>query len=373
MVDIKNNDQTRQEHAESTETPVDSQNLLPSGAGGAPMRPLSGTGGSGKISNLSFITLSMLGVLAVVFTVASLLVPRFFDINNISNLIAQQSELIIIGIGITFIMITGNLDLSVGGIIAMAAVLSAYFTQAPGAGGFDLAGGLGMSYGLAVVLTLLCCMVIGLLNAFFIVKMGIASIIVTLGGMAISRGIAMIVAKGAQRNTGLPPVFNDIGQFTIIGTINLAVLIMIVLLVIALIVEKKTVFGRRLYAIGTNMTAARLSGIRVDRQLFQLFVLSSLLAGMTGIIMASKFNSGNSSFGTDYEFDALVITVLGGTSIFGGFGSVICVVVGAFILGILSTSVNMLGYPPAMQLIVKSVVIVAAILAQRFALNKRNV
>lgn len=327
----------------------------------------------GKMSNLSFINFSMLGVLAAVFIVASLVVPRFFNINNLSNLIAQQAEVIIIGIGVTYLLITGHFDMSVGGVISLAAVLSAYFCQAQGAAYSELASGLGMSYGVAIVLTLICCSMIGVINAFFIVKMKIASVIVTLGTMAVSRGIAMIVAKGAQRITGLPPIFNKIGQFTVIGTINLAVIIMIILLVIALVVEKKTVFGRRIYLIGANQEAARLSGVKVAREVSLLYIISAFLAGVTGIIMASKFNSGNCALGTGYEFDALVVTVLGGTSIFGGFGSVTCAVVGAFILGILATSVNMLGFQPSMQMLVKGFVIIIAILAQRYALDKRNV
>lgn len=329
--------------------------------------------GGDEISNLSFITLAMFGVLVAVFVVASLLVPRFFDINNMSNLIAQQADIIIVGIGVTFLLVSGYFDMSVGGTIAMAAVLSAYFSQAPSAASFPLASGLGIPYGLALLLTLACCVGIGAINAFFIVKMKIASVIVTLGTMAAARGIAMIAAMGAQRNTGLPAVFKTCGSFTVVGTINLAVLVMVVLLFAALIVEKRTVFGRRMYQIGANQTAARLSGIRVDRELWLLYMLSALLAGIAGILMASKFNSGNCAFGTGYEFDALVITVLGGTSIFGGFGSVAGTVIGAFILGILSTSVNMLGFPPSLQMLVRGFVIIIAILAQRFALDRRSV
>lgn len=327
----------------------------------------------GKISNLTFINLSMLGVLAVVFIVASLVVPRFFDINNMSNLIAQQAEIIILGIGVTFLLITGNIDMSVGGIVSLGAVLSAFFCQAKDAAANELGSGLGMNYGLALFLTLLCCSLIGVINAYFIVKVKVNSVVVTLGTMAIARGIAMIVAKGAQRFSGLPPIFNKIGQFTVIGTINLAVIIMLVLLIIALIIEKRTVFGRRIYLIGANPVSARLSGVKVDMSVSLLYAVSAFLAGVTGIVMASTFNAGNCSLGTGYEFDALVVTVLGGTSIFGGFGSVICAVVGAFILGILGTSVNMLGFPPSMQMLVKGFVIVIAILAQRFALDKRNV
>ena len=137
--------------------------------------------------------------------------------------------------------------------------------------------------------------------------------------------------------------------------------------------RSRTLFGRRIYLIGANKEAARLSGIKVGMEVSLLYIISAFLAGVTGIIMASRFNAGNCSLGTGYEFDALVVTVLGGTSVAGGFGSVICAVVGAFILGILGTSVNMLGFQPAMQMLVKGFVIVIAILAQRYALDKRNV
>lgn len=330
------------------------------------------TAGS-KISNLTFVNLSMLCVLAVIFTVASLIVPRFFNINNVSNLIAQQAEIIILSIGVTFLLISGYFDMSVGGIVSMAAVLSAFFCQARGAAANDLGSGLGLDYGMAIALTLICCMAIGALNALLVVRLRVNSVIATLGTMAVARGIAMIVAKGAQRITGLPPEFKTIGQFTIIGTINLAVVIMLVLLVIALVIENMTVFGRRIFLIGANQVAARLSGIKVGKQIALLYVVSAFLAGVAGIVMASRFNAGNCALGTGYEFDALVVSVLGGTSIFGGFGSVICAVVGAFILGILSTSVNMLGFQPSMQMLVKGFVIITAILALRFALDKRNV
>jgi len=160
--------------------------------------------GEGRISNLTFINMVMIGVLAALFIAASLIVPNFFNINTVSNLIAQQAEIIIIGIGIAFLLIAGYFDMSVGGIIAMAAVLCAYFSQAD-RGIEGLSSGLGMNYWLAAVLTILICSIIGLINAFLVVRMKIASVIATLATMALARGVALIVAKGAQRNAGLPP------------------------------------------------------------------------------------------------------------------------------------------------------------------------
>ena len=326
----------------------------------------------GKMSNESFIVLSMFGVLIIFFIAASGFVPRFFDIHTISNQLSQQAELIILSIFVTFLLISGNFDLSVGGIVGLGAVLSAYFCQSPTGAGMELARGLGMPYGVAIVATLVCCMLIGAINAFFVTRLKVASIIVTLGTMSLARGIALIITQGSQRNAGLPYVFKKFGEFSLIGTVNASVILMVIMVIIALVIEKKTVFGRRTYYIGANPVAAKLSGIKVERHISILYLASSFLAGLVGVIMGSTHNAGMSSLGEGFEFDALVITLLGGTSIFGGFGSVMCAVVGAFILGIVSTSLNMLGLSPDIQTIVKGGITLIAILSQRFALDHRT-
>ena len=326
----------------------------------------------GKMSNESFIVLSMFGVLIIFFIAASGFVPRFFDIHTISNQLSQQAELIILAIFVTFLLISGNFDLSVGGIVGLGAVLSAYFCQSPTGAGMELARGLGMPYGVAIIATLVCCMFIGAINAFFVTRLKVASIIVTLGTMSLARGIALIITQGSQRNAGLPYVFKKFGEFSLVGTINASVVLMIILVIVALIIEKKTVFGRRTYYIGANPVAAKLSGIKVEKHISILYLSSSFLAGLIGVIMGSIHNAGISSLGEGFEFDALVITLLGGTSIFGGFGSAMCAVVGAFILGIVSTSLNMLGLSPDIQTIVKGGITLIAILSQRFALDRRT-
>lgn len=324
-----------------------------------------------KMGNESFILLSMLGVLVFLFTAAALFVPGFFSIRTISTQLSQQAELIILSISVTFLLISGNYDMSVGGIVGLGAVLSAYFCQSPTGAGMALARGLGMPYGVAIMLALLCCVGIGVINAFFVTKMCVPSIIVTLGTMSVARGIALIITHGSQRNTGLPYVFKKFGSISLIGTINGSVLIMIVLVMIAVFIEKKTVFGRTTYYIGANPVAAKLSGIKTERHVSLLYITSAFLAGLVGVIMASIHNAGISSLGEGFEFDALVITLLGGTSIMGGFGSVLCPVVGAFILGIVSSGLNMLGLSPDIQTIVKGGITLLAILSQRYALDKR--
>lgn len=326
-----------------------------------------------RVSNESFITLIMIGVLVILFGVACAVVPRFYLPQNMINLLTNNWYIIILGIGVTFLLITGNFDMSVGGVIAMTGVLSVYFCQDATVQQNSLAVGLGLPYGVAVTLALLCAVGIGAINAFFIARLKVPSIIITLGTMMIARGIAQIATDGAQRNTSLPDVFGVLGNLTIHGTsIKLAVLIMAFLVIVAFVFEKKTVAGRRTYLIGANPEAARLSGINVRRHLTTLFIASSLLAGITGILLASEYKAGVSSRATGYEFDALVISLLGGVSIAGGFGSVLGMFVGAVILSVVTSSATGLLLSPDWHFTIKGVVTFIAIVAQRFALDKRK-
>jgi ribose/xylose/arabinose/galactoside ABC-type transport system permease subunit len=326
-----------------------------------------------RMSNETFITLFMLGVLVVIFLVACLIVPNFYKPQNIINILTNNWYIVIIGIGVTFLLITGNFDMSVGGVIAMTGVLSVYFAQASNVSRNVLANGLGLPYGVAIALALICAMGVGGINAFFVARLKVPSIIVTLGTMMLARGAGQVVTQGAQRNTSLPDVFGVIGNAAIPGsTLKFSVLIMVVLLIIAFIFERKTVAGRRTYLIGANQEAARLSGIKVGSHLSTLFILSALLAGITGILLASEYKAGLSGRATGYEFDALVVALLGGVSIAGGFGSVLGMFVGAILLSVMTTAATGLLLSPDWQFTLKAVVTFVAILAQRWALDRRS-
>jgi len=327
----------------------------------------------GRLSDESFITLFMVGVLIVVFGIASVAVPNFYKVQNIVNLVTNNWFIIILGIGVTFLLITGNFDMSVGGVIALTGVLAVYFCQASNVSQNVLANGLGLPYGVAVALALLCAMGVGAINAFFIARLKVPSIIVTLGTMMLARGAAQVITQGAQRNTSLPDSFGVLGSLSIPGTsVRLAVVVMIVLIVVAFVFEKKTVFGRRIYLIGSNPVAARLSGVNVTKYLTFLYLLSALLAGITGILLASEYKAGVSSRAMGYEFDALVVALLGGVSISGGFGSVLGMFLGAIILSVVTSSATGLLLSPDWQFTLKGIVTFIAILAQRFALDKRK-
>lgn len=326
-----------------------------------------------RMSNETFISLFMIGVLVVVFLIACLFVPNFYKPQNIINILTNNWYIVIIGIGVSFLLVTGNFDMSVGGVIALAGVLSVYFCQAQNASRNALGNGLGLPYGVAIVLALLGAVSVGGLNAFFIAKLKVPSIIVTLGTMMLARGVGQVVTQGAQRNTSLPKIFGVIGNAVIPGTsLKISVLIMIVLLIFAFFIERKTVFGRRTYQIGANQEAARLSGIKVTRHLTMLYIFSALLAGITGILLASEYKAGLSGRAMGYEFDALVVALLGGVSIAGGFGSVLGMFVGAILLSVMTTAATGLLLSPDLQFTLKAVVTFVAILAQRWALDRRS-
>jgi len=328
---------------------------------------------AGKLSDESFITLFMVGVLVILFGLACLFVKNFYLPQNILNLVTNNWYLVVIGIGVSAVLITGNFDMSVGANIALTGVLSAYFCQAVNVSPNPLGNGLGLPYPVAVGLALLCAMSVGAINAFFIAKLKVPSIIVTLGTMMLARGVAQVITQGAQRNTSLPDSFGVLGSLSIPGTsIRLAVLVMLALLAAAFVFEKKTVFGRRIYLIGANPEAARLSGINVERYLTALYIVSALLAGIVGIFLASELKSGMSSRATGFEFDALVISLLGGVSIAGGFGTVLEMFIGAIILSVVSSTATGLLLSPDWQFTLEGIITFLAILAQRYALNRRK-
>ena len=326
-----------------------------------------------RISNEMFIVLLMFGVLVLLVVTAWIFVPGFAQVQTLVNLVTNNWYIVILGIGVTFLLITKNFDLSVGGVVALTGVLAVYFSQAANVSQNELANGLGFPYPVAVVLALLGAMSIGALNAFFVVRLKVPSIIVTLGTMMVARGIAQVITQGAQRNTSLPQVFGVIGNAAVPGTtVKYSVVIMIVLILVAFILERKTVTGRFTYYIGANSDAARLSGIKVNRHLALLFILSSLLAGITGLLLASEFKAGVSSRATGYEFDALVVSLLGGVSIAGGFGSVLGMLVGALILSTVQSAATGLLLSPDWQFTLKAVAVFLAILAQSYVLKRRK-
>jgi len=254
----------------------------------------------------------------------------------------------------------------------LSGVLAVWFAQSTG-GANELATGFGLPYWLAMLCALGGALAIGGMNALFVVRFRIPSIIVTLGTMMLARGIAQVVTQGSQRNTNLPEDFGLLGNLTLFGTsVKLPVVFMAILLIIAIFIERKMVFGRLTYWIGANPVTARLSGIDKDRHVTYLYLFSSIVAGIVGILLSSEFKSGYSNRGMLMEFDALVIALLGGVAIAGGFGSVVGMFFGALILAVVTSAATGLILSPDWQFTLKAVAVFLAIMTQTWALARRN-
>lgn len=325
-----------------------------------------------RVSDQMYITMLVAGVAIGLFLVASVFVPNFFQVQNMLNLVTNNWSVIALGVGVSFLLISGNFDLSVGGIVALSGVLSVWFAQAA-IGGSALSTGLGLPYWIAIIGALLGALAIGGLNALFVVKFKIPSIIVTLGTMMVARGIAQVITEGSQRNTNLPAEFGYLGNLKVFGTsMQFPVLFMLLLLAVAIFIERKSVFGRITYWIGANPEAAKLSGINNAKHITYLYLFSALVAGIVGVLLSSEFKSGFSNRGLLMEFDALVIALLGGIAIAGGFGSVIGMFFGAIILAVVTSAATGLTLSPDWQFILKAVAVFLAITAQTWALSLRN-
>jgi ribose transport system permease protein len=328
--------------------------------------------GQRRLSDEAFITILAGGVAIGLFIAATVLIPTFFQPLTLLNLITNSWAVIALGVGVTFLLVSGHFDLSVGGTVALSGVLAVWFAQSTG-GANALATGLGLPYWLAIGLALGGALAVGALNALFVIRFRIPSIIVTLGTMMLARGIAQVVTEGAQRNTNLPADFGLVGNLTLLGTsIKLPVVLMIVLVGIALFVERKSVFGRLTYLIGASPVAARLSGVHSARHLTALYLFSAGIAGSVGILLSSEFKSGLSSRGTLMEFDALVVALLGGVAIAGGFGSVLGMFFGALTLAVVTSAATGMLLSPDFQFILKAVAVFLAIVTQTWALALRN-
>jgi ribose transport system permease protein len=276
------------------------------------------------------------------------------------NLIAVFDQITIIGIlaiGMTYVILAGGIDLGVGSVVALSSVLITYFMKT----------GMGMIP--SILLGILLCTVLGLLTGVTITKFSLQPFIVTLGTMGIARGIAMVVSN-ASPITVTGTGFKAIGSGRL-GIIPYPVIIFIILIVIGIMILKKTKFGEYTYAIGGNEEAARLAGIPVNYYKTLIYTLSGFLAGFTGYIMASKFNSGVPTIGQGYELDAIAAVVIGGTALAGGIGGIGGTIFGIIIMGVLNNGLNLIGVSTFWQYIVKGLMVIIAVIIDSYTRKRR--
>ncbi len=292
-----------------------------------------------------FGTVIGLGVLSAILWV---LTPHFLTVSNLLNVAQQTSINAIVAVGMTFVIISGGIDLSVGSIVALSGVVLGSLLQ----GGQPLA----VALAAALAVGIAC----GLLNGALVSVGGLPPFIATLGMMSVARGAALVFTEG-RPVSGFDEGFRSIATGSL-GFVPAPVVVMIVVYAAAHVVLTRTTFGRYVYAIGGNEEATRLSGVAVRFHKTAIYGVSGVMSAIAAIVLTARLNSAQPIAGTMYELDAIAATVIGGTSLMGGEGTLAGTLVGALIMGVLRNGLNLLGVSSFLQQIVIGGVIVGAVL-----------
>ena len=285
---------------------------------------------------------------------------NFLKKENLLNVADQIAVIAIIAIGMTMVIITGGIDLSVGSLIALSAVIvTTLIASYMGAEDASTS-----SVVIAGVAAIVICGILGVLSGVFTTYFNIPSFIVTLSMMLIASGIAYTISEG-QSIYQIPESFVWLGRARVFG-IPVSVLLMVALYFIANIIMTKTVFGRYVYAIGGNLEAAQLSGVPIKKITIIVFAICGLLAGVGGVILASQLNSGSPTYGTSYELYVIAAVVIGGTSLMGGEGKIWGTLIGAFVIGVIQNGMNLIGIESYLQKIILGLLILVALVIEKY-------
>ena len=283
--------------------------------------------------------------------------PNFLKTSNLLNVANQIAVIAIIAIGMTLVIITAGIDLSVGSLIAFSAVLCCWFMK-EWMGGPD-ASVMGMI--IAALFAVLGCGTLGLFSGSIVAYFGVPSFVASLGMMMVASGFAYMISGGLSIYQ-IPPAFDWLGRGEAFWGIPNAVVLMVLLYVFAQFVMSRTTAGRYIYAVGGNPEAARLSGVPVKKILLWVYTVSGALAGLGGVVMASQFRSGDPKYGLMYELYVIAAVVVGGTSLAGGRGKVFGTLIGAFIIAVIQNGMNLTGVQSYTQKVVLGIVLLSAVL-----------
>lgn len=295
-------------------------------------------------------TYGALAALLVLLIFNSILTPNFLDANNFSNILLQVSTTVLVAVGMTFVIATGGIDLSVGSVMAIASAI--------------VATNLSRGAGVAVLLALIAALLIGIFNGWLIAAFRIQPIIVTLALLITGRGLAQVINDGR-----LIPFQNRSFEFFgkgYIGFLPTQVVIMLIVVAFAIFVMRASIWGRYILATGGNEAAARLAGVRTNRTKILVYALSGLLAGLAGLIETARISASDAAkIGQNIELDAIAAVVVGGTPLTGGRATITGTVIGALIMAVITTSFNMLNYRYSWSLVIKAAIILIAVYVQR--------
>lgn len=296
-------------------------------------------------------TYGALGALVVLVVVNSLFTPNFATTSNLWNILLQVSTVLLVAVGMTFVIATGGIDLSVGSVMAVAGGVAAVL----------------LDRGLVVAIpaALLAATAVGLLNGVVVARLRVQPIVVTLATLIAARGIAQVVSNNGELVPIRDEAFRAIGRGHL-GPVPAPVLVALVVVAAAAFVLAWTPFGRYVLAVGGNPVAARLSGVPVRRTLVAVYAIGAALAGVAGLIVASRLGASDAAkIGLNMELDAIAAVVVGGTALTGGRATILGTVVGALIMQVIATSFNMLLVPYSWSLAFKAVIILFAVWLQR--------
>ncbi|MCI8651049.1 MAG: ribose ABC transporter permease [Oscillospiraceae bacterium] len=293
-------------------------------------------------------------IMVLVIIVLGMIEPSFLRLSNFSNIFKQIATNAILAAGMSFVILTGGIDISVGSALALVGAVSVNL----------IAGG--MNIVMVLMLSIAMGALIGLFNGIFIAYFRLQPMIVTLATMSICRGLTNIYTKGApitlKTSLASGKIYKWIGSGTLFGGIPFSLVLVVVLYAMAYYVLNKTAYGRQVYAVGGNEEAARLSGINSTRAKMMAYVICGMTAALAGIIISARVSSAQPNAGEGYEMDAIAAVVIGGTSLRGGEGRVLYTIMGALIIGMLNNIMNLVGVESYYQTVVKGVVILVAVL-----------
>ena len=309
-------------------------------------------------------------ILLFMIVAISLVKPVFLSQKNLLNVVRQVSVIGLISLGVTLAIISKGIDLSSGSVLAFAGVIAASMAQNAGWAQkmYPNMGALPVIVPIAVALLVgsLC----GLVNGTLIATTGIPPFIATLGMMVAARGAALLYTDGRPVSS-LTPSYQFIGQGYIFG-IPFPVIIYIFMIGVTWVILNYTRFGKNIYAIGGNINAAEVSGVNVKKNLIMIYLYAGLLAGLAGLVLTARVNTGQPGMGVSYELDAIAATTIGGTSHSGGIGTIGGAFAGALILGVLNNGLDLLGVSAYWQQIIKGIIIVGAVVIDMRKNAKKN-